>query len=81
MTKLKYKALRTKMYKAVGQVGTLAEGSSKANLSVAYQKMSEGLDAIDMLGSQLGFLDPTTNNWIDGRRKKSVETTNIAESV
>lgn len=70
MTRAKYKALRSKLYKAAGEVGTEAEGSKFGNLHATYRRLSEALDAFDLLGVQLGFVDEMTNELIDGRVKR-----------
>lgn len=61
MEKKAFLALRSELYAAVGIVGSMAEDSDYGSLYIAYNKMSEGLDAIDQLGYQLGFLNPETN--------------------
>lgn len=72
MERKKYIALRTKLYKAAGEVGTLAElhGEHCPDLDSAYKEMCRGLDSIDSLGEKLGYIDPETNNLIDRRFKK-----------
>jgi hypothetical protein len=70
MTRQKFKALRAKVYKFAGEVGTLAEGKSERHmLAVAYRRASDACDAIDMLGEDLGFIDPETNDFTDRRYK------------
>jgi len=62
MNRAQYFQLRDQAYKLVGVVGTEAEGGSESDeLSDAYRRGSEMLDAIDALGYRLGFLDPETN--------------------
>lgn len=71
MTRAKYKALRTKLYKSAGELGTLAEGMPENRLlSAAYRDMTKALDDIDLLGEKLGFIDPMTNDFTDRRFKK-----------
>ncbi len=73
MTRRQFKVLREKLYKAVGEVGTLAENEKSqydhGHLAEAYARGSDMLDAIDSLGITLGFLDPETNDLIDRRFK------------
>ena len=71
MTRRKYKALREKLYKSAGEVGTLAElhGDELPQLEASYKEMCRGLDSIDELGVSLGCIDPETNNYIDRRLK------------
>jgi len=70
MTKRQYKTLRDKLYKAAGELGTIAEGTQNANLDASYRDMCNALDHIDMLGEQLGFVNPETNALIDLRFKR-----------
>lgn len=72
MNRSKYKALRSKLYKAAGEVGTLAEkhGDKMPQLDATYHEMCRGLDSIDELGISLGYIDPETNELIDRRFKK-----------
>lgn len=67
MKRNEYLKLRSKMYKVAGEVGTFAEIAKFTALNVAYDKMCQSLDEIDLLGVGLGYIDPETN---DVLRKK-----------
>lgn len=56
-----YRELREESYKSVGIVGNAAERFQDTQLEIAYIRMSQGLDAIDQLGYDLGYLDSDTN--------------------
>jgi hypothetical protein len=69
MRKLNFRGfieLRDEAYKAAGVVGDAAERfRGYPVLDVAYARMCEGLDAIDDLGVQLGYLDDETNEVLE----------------
>lgn len=73
MTRAKYKALRDKLYKSMGELGTMAENETSsydhAHLAEAYARGCEMLDAVDALGVSLGYIDPDTNDLTDKRFK------------
>lgn len=71
MERKKYIALRNKLYKIAGEVGTQAEELEERHpLAFAYRRLGDALDSIDLLGEQLGYIDPETNDLTDRRFKK-----------
>lgn len=77
MTRQKYKALRSKLYKSVGELGTLAEIEGAIHgprhefqlLDISYKNACEMLNHIDALGVKLGYVDAETNDLTDRRFK------------
>jgi hypothetical protein len=60
MTRNEYFKLRGTLYKAVGELGTMAELKNEETLDSAYNSAQTMLDAIDDLGVQFGYLDRET---------------------
>jgi hypothetical protein len=61
MEKDEFFKLRNSLYAAICEIGSAAERTDYGALYIAFNKMNDGLDAIDELGYQLGFLNPETN--------------------
>lgn len=73
MKRKQFFALRNKLYKVAGELGTLAEGQpERSMIAASYRDMSRSLDHIEMLGEQLGYIDIDTGNVIPKRLKKDV---------
>lgn len=69
MERKEFLVLRRKMYKLAGEVGTLAEGTAENSLlSAAYKRINHALDAIEVMGEELGYIDIDTGNVIPKRR-------------
>lgn len=69
MERKAYLKLRQKFYKLAGEVGTLAETNANPLLTAAYKRVSNALDAIEVMGEELGYIDVETGNVIDKRFK------------
>lgn len=65
LSKSEFKKLRNTMYKAAGELGTLAELKESFELANAYTHYCNALDFIDALGYKLGYLNPETNEDIE----------------
>jgi hypothetical protein len=72
MTRKEYLKLRTKTYKFASEIGHMAEMSQKAMLASAYRAACRACDDIDVLGEDLGIIDPETNNVIKPVKKTKV---------
>lgn len=72
MTKRKYLALREKLYKLTGEIGTVAElhGEDMPQLEASYKEMDRAIEEIDALGIGMGYIDAETLTVIDKRFRK-----------
>lgn len=68
MTKYDYLGMRRKAYSLAGTIGTFAELNAIPELNYAYRSLSDALDEIDQLGYKLKYIDPDTNEIVEGKK-------------